>query len=62
LGGFVPRVRFGWRHLLASSAGLELSVDGGVVNFFQYSDFPFHGGGDATSALVGLNIALIWGL
>jgi hypothetical protein len=62
LGGFVPRVRFGWRRLLAPSAGLELSLDGGAVNFFAYKDFPFHSGGDATSALVGLNFALIWGL
>jgi hypothetical protein len=62
LGGFVPRVRVGWRHLLAPSAGLEVSLDGGVVNFFRYTDFPFHNGGDATSALVALNLAIIWGL
>jgi hypothetical protein len=62
LGGFVPRARVGWRHLLAPSAGLDLSLDAGAVNFFAYRDFPFHGGGDATSALVALTFALIWGL
>lgn len=62
MGGFVPRIRLGWRHLLAASAGLDLSLDGGAVNFFAYSDFPFYPRGDATSALVALNVALLWGL
>jgi Tetratricopeptide repeat len=62
MGGVVPRVRVGWRHLLVPSAGLGVSLDGGVVNFFSYSDFPFYPRGDATSALVALDVDLIWGL
>ena len=62
MGGFVPRVRIGWRHLLAASAGLDVSLDGGAVNFFAYGDFPYYPRGDATSALVALNVALLWGL
>jgi tetratricopeptide (TPR) repeat protein len=61
LGAFVPRVRFGWRHLLAPSAALDVSLDGGVTNFFRYSHFPFDSHGNATF-LAGLNIALLWGL
>lgn len=62
MGGFVPRVRLGWRHLLAPSAGLGVSLDAGVVNFFRYGDFPYYPRGDATSALVALGVDLIWGL
>jgi hypothetical protein len=61
LGAFVPRVRFGWRHLLASSAGTEVSLDGGAANFFAYSHFPFDSS-NSTSFLLALNVALIWGL
>ena len=61
LGAFVPRVRLGWRHLLMPSAGLDLSLDAGVANFFQYSAFPFDSSNPAT-LLIGLNIALLWGL
>jgi hypothetical protein len=60
LGGFVPRVRLGWRHLLAQSAGLDVSLDGGVANFFQYGNFPYDKGG--TTGLVALNLVLLWGL
>ena len=61
-GAFVPRVRVGWRHMLASAAGLELSLDGGVVNFFASSQFPFASGSGQTSYFVGMNAALVWGL
>jgi hypothetical protein len=61
VGAFVPRVRFGWRHLLASSAGFELSVDGGAGNFFLYAKFPYDSNNPAT-ALLALNAALVWGL
>jgi hypothetical protein len=61
VGSFVPRVRFAWRHLLAPSAGIDLSLDAGVANFFGYSAFPFDSS-DPTTVLVGLNIALVWGL
>jgi hypothetical protein len=62
LGGFVPRVRFGWRHLLAPSAGFTISLDGGAANFFAYRDFPLGSGSGATTALAALNIGLVWGL
>jgi hypothetical protein len=61
LGGFVPRVRVAWRHLVASSAGVDLSLDGGAVNFFAYSAFPFDSS-NSTTFFVGLNVALVWGM
>jgi hypothetical protein len=62
VGAFDPRLRVGWRHMVASAAGLELSLDGGAVNFFAYSQFPFASGSGSTSYFVGLNAALVWGL
>jgi hypothetical protein len=61
LGGFVPRVRFGWRRMLASSAALDVSLDAGVVNFFAYSHFPYDSN-NQTTFLVAANVALLWGL
>ncbi len=61
LGAFVPRVRVGWRHLLAASAGFELSLDAGGANFFRYANFPFDSN-DGTTYLVAVNAALVWGL
>jgi hypothetical protein len=61
VGAFVPRVRLGWRHLLLPSAGIDLSLDGGVANFFAYRDFPFDSS-NPTTFLVALNVALVWGM
>jgi hypothetical protein len=61
-GAFVPRLRVGWRHMVASATGLELSLDGGAVNFFAFSQFPFASASGASSYFVGLNAALVWGL
>ncbi|HEY4015869.1 MAG TPA: tetratricopeptide repeat protein [Polyangiaceae bacterium] len=61
-GAFVPRLRVGWRHMVASAAALELSLDGGVANFFSYSQFPFSSESGSTSYFAGLNVALLWGL
>ncbi len=61
LGAFVPRLRIGWRHLLTPSAGFDLSLDGGVADFFRYGDFPLDSS-NAPTFLVGLNIALVWGM
>ena len=61
LGGFVPRVRLGWRHLLTPSAGLDLSLDAGIANFFRYGGFPFDSS-DPAAFFAGLNVALVWGM
>jgi hypothetical protein len=61
VGAFVPRLRLGWRHLVAPSAGIDITLDGGVVNFFSYSHFPFDSS-SPTSGLVALNLVLLWGM
>ncbi len=61
-GAIVPRVRFGWRHMVDTSASVDLSLDAGMGKFALYDgDFPFGGPGQEV-ALLGLNVALVWGL
>ncbi len=57
-GAISGRVRFGWRHLLGSSTALELSLDGGVAEFFTFDG----SGMSSTAGLAGLNLALAWAL
>ncbi len=61
LGGFAPRIRLGWRHMLASSAALEVSFDVGAVNLFAYSHFPFDSNAP-TSFFADLGVTALWGL
>jgi hypothetical protein len=64
IGMLLPRVRVGWRHMLAASAAIDLAVDLGAgkpATFSNPSNFPF--GGDASvDELVALNVGLVWGL
>jgi hypothetical protein len=60
-GAFVPRLRFGYRHMIESNAAIDLSLDAGVANFFQYSKFPFDSN-NPTNLLLAANVALVWGL
>jgi len=61
-GALVPRLRFGWRHMVDASAAIDLSLDGGMGKFALYDgDFPFGGPGQEV-AMIGLNFDLVWGL
>jgi hypothetical protein len=61
-GAIVPRARFGWRHMVDSSASIDLSLDAGMGKFALYDgDFPF-GGPGSEIALLGLDLGLVWGL
>jgi len=61
-GAIVPRARFGWRHMVDSSASIDLALDAGMGKFALYDgDFPFGGNGSEV-ALLGLNVGLVWGL
>jgi hypothetical protein len=60
-GAFVPRARFGWRHMLQPSTAFDLSLDLGVGNFFQYSSFPFDSKASATG-LLAIEASIAWGL
>ena len=49
IGMIMPRVRVGWRHMLAVSAALDLSLDAGFgkpAQFSNPSNFPFGGNAD----------------
>jgi hypothetical protein len=61
VGAFVPRARFGWRHLLTPGAGIDFSIDAGVANFFQYSKFPYDSSQSLTVLVAG-NIGIVWAL
>lgn len=57
----VPRLRFGYRHLIEDSASIDFSVDGGYSKWFVASDVA------ATSTvsnagMLAANVALVWGL
>lgn len=61
-GAVIPRLRFGWRHMLATSAALDLSLDGGVTakalaqgTFLTDTTSP-------TAVLIALNVGVAWGL
>lgn len=64
IGMLMPRVRVGWRHMLAASASIDLALDGGFgkpATFSNPSDFPF-GGSASVDEMVALNVGLVWGL
>jgi hypothetical protein len=61
VGAFVPRIRFGWRHMLAAATALDVSLDGGAGSFFTYDKFPFDSNTTA-SGVVTLNLSVAWGL
>ena len=63
-GALFPRGRFGYRHLVGASAGLDFSLDAGVGKYTSYSnpsEFPF-GGSEPETLMLALNVALLWGL
>ncbi len=58
-GAIVPRVRFGYRHMLRHALSLDVSLDGGATKCCQYwGRVP----NDSVVAVVGANLALVWGL
>jgi hypothetical protein len=63
-GLIVPRLRFGWRHMLARSAALDLSLDGGVglQALSQGTPFFFASGNASAVELIAANVAVQWGL
>ncbi len=56
----VPRMRFGYRHMVQDNASLDFSIDGGWAKWFVPTD---QGESNLTgSALIAANIAIVWGL
>jgi hypothetical protein len=61
IGGFVPRLRGGWRHMLQAATAIDVSLDVGGGSFFPYDKFP-HDSSQTVSGLVALNVSVAWGL
>jgi tetratricopeptide (TPR) repeat protein len=62
VNGLVPRIRFGYRHLIQDDAALDFSIDLGAAKWFV----PSEGNGVSldipTTVLVAVNVGLAWGL
>jgi hypothetical protein len=61
IGAFVPRLKVGWRHMLAAATALDLSLDGGAGSFFTYDKFPLDSSQTASGIVTG-NVSVAWGL
>jgi hypothetical protein len=62
-GAIVPRVRFGWRHMIGTGVALDLSLDGGVTAHALSHGAFLNGGADTQAVeLVTLNVGVAWGL
>ncbi|MGH7269618.1 MAG: tetratricopeptide repeat protein [Polyangiaceae bacterium] len=61
IGAFVPRLRIGVRHLIKHSTAVDLSLGGGVANFFQYGSFPYDSN-NPLAVLVTADLSVAWGL
>jgi hypothetical protein len=59
LGAVVPRARFGFRHMLDAQVALDVALDAGATRYFAYDHVDFSGD---TSELLGLGVAVLWGL
>jgi hypothetical protein len=68
VGAVVPRVRLGYRHMIAAAVALDVGIDGGYSKYFEYGSPGAGGVGPATqellssSALVAVGVAVGWGL
>jgi hypothetical protein len=61
VGAFVPRARFGFRHLVSPSAAVDFSLDAGIANFFEYSSFPYDSNQSLTGFVAG-DVSVAWGM
>ncbi len=57
----VPRLRFGYRHLIGETSSLDVSIDGGYAKWFVANDESSSSTG-GTTAMMALNVAIVWGL
>jgi tetratricopeptide (TPR) repeat protein len=56
----VPRLRFGYRHLVGDMASIDFSIDGGWAKWFVPGD---EGSSSVSnSVVVAANVAVVWGL
>lgn len=58
-GALGIRGRFGWRHMVQNSTGIDLSIDAGIPNLATSGTFVFE---SQTTVLVAANVGIAWGL
>jgi hypothetical protein len=62
-GVVVPRLRFGWRHMITTSTAFDLSLDGGASGqALSHGSLFFTNGASSTVVLLAANVAVQWGL
>jgi hypothetical protein len=61
-GAFVPRARAGWRHMLTTSVGLDLSLDGGVTGKALAQGTFLNGATSQPAEMLAANLAVVWGM
>lgn len=57
----VPKLRFGYRHLVQDSASIDVSIDAGWAKWFVSSDAGSTSN-VSNSVMVAANVAVVWGL
>jgi hypothetical protein len=61
-GAFLPRARIGWRHMLATSVALDLSLDGGVTGKALAQGSFLNSDSSQPAEMLAANLAVVWGL
>jgi hypothetical protein len=61
-GAFLPRARVGWRHMLTTSVGLDLSLDGGVTGKALAQGTFLYGATSQPAEMLAANLAVVWGM
>ena len=58
----VPRLRFGYRHLVQDSASIDFSIDAGWAKWFVSNDAAGSSTNVSNTVMVAANVAIVWGL
>jgi hypothetical protein len=60
-GALVPRLRFGWRHMVGPSTAVDVALDAGYTRFSSFDSFPYDSNASDVIFL-GLDVAAHWAL
>jgi len=55
-------VRIGWRHMLTTSVGLDLSLDGGITGKALAQGSFLNSDSSQPAEMLAANLAVVWGL
>lgn len=60
-GAIVPRLRFGWRHMVGPSTAVDVALDAGYTRFSSFDSFPYDSNA-SDMMFVELDVAAHWAL